>query len=297
MTLKKGIFPDLLKTSKVIPIFKSGSPLDANNYRDIAIIDSFSNIFEKLTCRRLLTFLYSNDFFDDNQFGFLKDRSTNHAIVKMINFISNSINRGDHVVGIFLDAMKAFNSVNHEILFGKLENAGIRGIALDWFKSYLSGRNQKVKVGEFWSNLENINISILQGSILGVILFIVFINDLSRATDNALAVLFADDDSSFIAHNNLNELNRIANIELSKICTWFSANKLALHPMKSKCILFKSPYDNQVGNQPNFSLFMNMNDYSILYTILSSPYTAWVSTMSQSYEYTYVSKILYTTWR
>ena len=262
LTLEKGIFPDLLKTSKVIPIFKSGSPLDANNYRDIAIIDSFSKIFEKLTCRRLLTFLYSNDFFDDNQFGFLKDRSTNHAIVKMINFISNSINRGDHVVGIFLDAMKAFNSVNHEILFGKLENAGIRGIALDWFKSYLSGRNQKVKVGEFWSNLENINISVLQGSILGVILFIVFINDLSRATDNALAVLFADDDSSFIAHNNLNELNRIANIELSKICTWFSANKLALHPMKSKCILFKSPYDNQVVNQPNFSLFMNMNDYN-----------------------------------
>ena len=258
LSLEKGVFPEQLKTSKVIPIFKSGSPLDVNNYRDIAIINSFSKIFEKLTCRRLLTFLYSYDFFDENQFGFLKDRSTNHAIVKMINFISNSINRGEHVVGIFLDAMKAFNSVNHEILFYKLENAGIRGVALDWFKSYLTGRKQKVKVGEFWSNLENINISVLQGSILGVILFVIFINDLSRATDIALAVLFADDDSSFTAHQDLNELNRITNLELSKISKWFTANKLALHPLKSKFILFKSPYDNLDDN--DFSLFLNMND-------------------------------------
>ena len=262
LSIEKGVFPDSLKTSKVIPVFKSGSPLDVNNYRDIAIINSFSKIFEKLTCRRLLTFLYSNDFFDENQFGFLKDRSTNHAIVKMINFISNSINRGDHVVGIFLDAMKAFNSVNHEILFGKLENAGIRGLALDWFKSYLSGRNQKVKIGEFWSNLENIDMSVLQGSILGVILFVIFINDLSRATNSTLAVLFADDDSSFISHRDLNELNRIANLELSKICKWFTANKLALHPLKSKFILFRSPYDNPGENPPNFPLFMNLNDYN-----------------------------------
>ena len=101
-------------------------------------------------CRRVLNFLYSNNFFYDNQFGFLKDRSTNHAILKIVNFISDSINRGEYVVGLFLDAMKAFDSVNHEILLNKLDNAGIRGNALLWFKSYLSGRNQKVNIGESW---------------------------------------------------------------------------------------------------------------------------------------------------
>ena len=266
LSIEKGIFPANLKTSKVVAIYKnSGSPLDVNYHRGIAIVNQVSKVFEKLICRRLLNFLYTNDFFDENQFGFLKDRSTNHAILKIINYITESINHGDYVVGVFLDAMKAFDSVNHDILLSKLDNAGIRGNALNWFKSYLSGRNQKVKVGESWSELQNINISVLQGSILGVILFIIFINDLHRASDKALTVLFADDATPLFSHSNLNELNVLVNEELSKICDWYSANKLALHPDKSKFILFKSKYDNleqlSINNaSPYFPLYLNMND-------------------------------------
>jgi len=260
LSIENGVFPSGMKTSKVVPIYKnSGSPLDPNYYRGIAIVDSFSKIFEQLVCRNLTKFLYANDFFDKNQFGFLKDRSTNHAVLKMINFISDSLNRGEYVVGVFLDAMKAFDSVNHEILFSKLENAGIRGIALLWFKSYISGRNQKVKVGESWSDLQDINISVLQGSILGVILFVIFINDLHNASNVALQVLFADDNSGFTAHKNLEELNKITNTELDKICSWYTANKLAIHPAKSKFILFKSQFDN-LPNQTYFPLFLNMNN-------------------------------------
>ena len=267
LSIEKGVFPTNLKTSKIIPIFKKGSTLCANDHRGVAIVNNFSKIYEKCLCRRLLRFLHSNDFFDHNQFGFLKGRSTNHAIVKLINFISDSINRNEYVVGIFLDAMKAFDSVNHAILISKLENAGIRGNALNWFKSYLSGRNQKVKIGEAWSELQEINISVLQGSILGVILFIIFINDLQYASDKALAVIFADDDSSLLAHSDLNELNKIVNEELDKICNWYKANKLAIHPDKSKFILFKSPFDNlnqlpKFNNQPYFPVFINMNDYN-----------------------------------
>ena len=266
LSMEKGIFPSNLKTSKVVPIYKnSGSPLDVNYHRGIAIVNNISKVFEKLMCRRVLNFLYSNNFFYDNQFGFLKDRSTNHAILKIVNFISDSINRGEYVVGLFLDAMKAFDSVNHEILLNKLDNAGIRGNALLWFKSYLSGRNQKVNIGESWSDPQDINISVLQGSVLGVILFIIFINDLHRASDKALSILFADDFSPCFAHNNLEELNKMVNLELSKICRWYSANKLALHPDKSKFILFKSPYDKleqlpSYNDKPYFPLYLNMND-------------------------------------
>ena len=267
LSIEKGIFPSKLKTSKIIPIFKKGSLLSANDHRGVALVNNISKIYEKCFCRRLLKFLHSNNFFDENQFGFLKDRSTNHAILKIINFVSDSINRNEYVVGIFLDAMKAFDSVNHAILFSKLENAGIRGNALNLFKSYLTGRNQKVKIGETWSELEDINISVLQGSILGVILFIIFINDLQYASLIALAVIFADDNSSLFAHKDINELNRIVNEELEKICNWYKANKLALHPDKSKFILFKSPYDNldqlpKVDNQPYFPVSINMNDYN-----------------------------------
>ncbi len=266
LSIEKGIFPTNLKTSKVVAIFKnSGSPLDVNCHRGIAIINQVSKVFEKLICRRLLNFLYANDFFDENQFGFLKDRSTNHAILKIINYISESVNQGDYVVGVFLDAMKAFDSVNHDILLSKLDNAGIRGNALNWFKSYLSGRNQKVKVGESWSELKNINISVLQGSVLGVILFLIFINDLHRASDKALTVLFADDATPLFSHNNLTELNILVNEELSKISDWYCANKLALHPDKSKFILFKSKFDkleqlSVYSDNPYFPLYLNMND-------------------------------------
>ena len=115
------------------------------------------------------------------QFAFLKGRSTNHAILQIFNFITNSINHRKYTLAIFLDVAKAFDSVDHQILFSKLENAGIRGPSLKWFKSFLSNRKQKVKIGKTWSStLKELDISVLQGSILGVILFIIFVNDILK---------------------------------------------------------------------------------------------------------------------
>lgn len=258
LSVDNGVFPTMMKTSKVIPIYKGkGSKLDLDKHRGVAIVNTFSKVFEKLASSRLIKFLNKYKFFDENQFGFLRGRSTNHAILRIINFVTNAINRGEYAVGIFLDAMKAFDSVNHSILLKKLENAGIRGSALAWFKSFLSGRNQRVKNGEFLSEAEDINISVLQGSVLGVILFVIFINDLKYCSDHALIVLFADDNNTLISHSNLDELNRIANNVLSDINRWYAANKLALHPDKSKFILFKPKFDR---SPIKFQLFIDFND-------------------------------------
>ncbi len=112
LSIEKGIFPTNLKTSKVVAIFKNLALPYVNCHRGIEIVNQVSKVFEKFICRRLLNFLYANDFFDDNQFSFLKNRSTNHAILKIINYISKSVNQGDYVVGVFLDAIEAFDSVN-----------------------------------------------------------------------------------------------------------------------------------------------------------------------------------------
>ena len=264
LSVQNGVFPSKMKTSKVIPIYKGkGSKLDLDKHRGVAIVNTFSKVFEKLASVRLLKFLNKHKFFDENQFGFLKGRSTNHAIVRIINYVTEAINKGEYAVGIFLDAMKAFDSVNHEILFKKLENAGIRGLALDWFKSFLSGRNQRVKNGEFLSNSEDINLSVLQGSILGVILFVIFINDLKFCSALALIILFADDNNTLVSHSNLDELNRIANTVLSDMNRWYAANKLALHPDKSKFILFKPKFDKSKTNFPLFIDFNSTGEFDI----------------------------------
>ena len=135
-----------MKTSRTIPVFKkSGSPLEMNNYRPIAIINAFSKIFEKIISKRLVSFLTQNNFFFQEQFGFLQGRSTNHAVMKILNIITSALNEGKYSILVLLDVQKAFDSVKHSILLYKLENAGIRGVVLDWFKSYLSNRKQKFK--------------------------------------------------------------------------------------------------------------------------------------------------------
>ena len=256
-----------MKISKTIPIFKKGSPLDLENHRGVSIVDSFSKIFEKLGSTRLIDFLTRSGFFYDKQFAFLKGRSTNHAILQIFNFITNAINHRKYTLAIFLDVAKAFDSVDHQILFSKLENAGIRGPSLKWFKSFLSNRKQKVKIGKTWSStLKELDISVLQGSILGVILFIIFVNDLYNCDPELFSILFADDLTSLISHDNLQTLNEYGNKSIDKLLNWYTANKLAIHPGKSRYMIFKPPFVNldslprDSNNYPYFPLFLNMNN-------------------------------------
>ena len=178
LSLEKGIFPENLKSSRTVPIFKCGDPKLCDNYRPISLVCTISKILEKMVHTNLINHLEINDLLYKHQYGFLKGRSTEQNLLHVVNFISNALNSGNFCIGIFLDLKKAFDVCSHYILLKKLKKLGVDGIALDWFTSYLSNRKQRVDINGHLSNEKFINISVLQGSILGPTLFLCYINPL-----------------------------------------------------------------------------------------------------------------------
>lgn len=264
LSVEHGVFPERFKISKSLPIFKSGDKTLVSNYRLVSLIDNFSKPFEKIICSRLLEFLESNKFFTNTQFGFRRKLSTKLAVLTIINYITKNINNNKLVLGIFLDVMKAFDSVKHDILLRKLENAGVRGVALCWFKSYLLNRKQRVFLNNSFSdNLCSIVLGVLQGSILGVILFLIMINDIGNCCPGLFNVIFADDDSALVEDSTVEGLIIKANDGLSKLVQWYSSNKLAIHPSKSKGMIFQASnrFDIPIINDaPYLPIYINLNN-------------------------------------
>ena len=199
ISIMQGIFPDELKVARVVPLFKSGDPMSFSNYRPVSVLPVFSKILERLMYKRLLSFINKYRLLYLYQFGFREEHSPNLAMIFLVDKISNALDKGEFVLGLFLDFSKAFDTVNHEILFTKLEYYGIRGIALDWFKSYLSGRKQFVEYNNVYSSNASISCGVPQGSILGPLLFLLYINDLAYASQKIFSLLFADDSNLFFS--------------------------------------------------------------------------------------------------
>ena len=237
LSVTTGVFPAKLKTSKTIPIFKAGDRLSCDNYRPISLLSTISKILEKIVANSLVNHLELNNLLFENQFGFLRNRSTIHNVTKLTNRSSRDINENKFVIGIFLDLKKAFDCVSHDILLAKLQKMGINDLALDWFTDYLSNRYQYTDIGGFKSTEKIIDISVLQGSILGPILFLCFINDLHLST-NLLTLLFADDTVGLDSDHDLATLIDRVNIEIQKLANWFRANKMAVNVSKTKYIIF-----------------------------------------------------------
>ena len=266
-SMTSGIFPDDLKIAKVCPIFKAGPKNECSNYRPISVLSSFSKIFEKAVYTRLENYINYNNILSSKQYGFRSKYSTYMAMLDMCNNITDSVDNKLFSVGIFIDLAKAFDTINHKILLTKLEHYGIRGITLQWFSDYLSNRKQYVSVSNVNSNYADITCGVPQGSVLGPLLFIIYINDVVNCSSLLRFVLFADDTSIFYSNKYLDVLMTILNNELHKLSTWFQCNKLSLNVKKTHYIVFGSK--NKLCTDTNFQLYI---DGHLLQRVTSTPF-------------------------
>lgn len=248
LSFSKGIFPELLKTAKVIALFKAGSTEEVNNYRPISLLSIFDKIIEKIMHKQLYAFLEQHEILFKNQFGFRKKCSTAHSLIEITEKIKESIDKGKYGCGIFIDLKKAFDTVNHEILLRKLEHYGIRGSVLDWFRSYLTDRKQYVFYNGVSSDIKDITCGVPQGSVLGPLLFLLYINDLPNISQKMTFFLFADDTNIYYESHDLNELEKTVNCELKKLSQWLNINRLALNVAKTNFVIFRSSQKNSYHN-------------------------------------------------
>ena len=239
LSIAHGFVPNEMKIARVIPLFKAGDKALITNYRPISILPNFSKFLERVIYNRLLNFLNKNNILTENQYGFRKNYSTCLALIDLYDKISLAIDNQEFAVGVFLDLSKAFDTINHEVLFDKLAYYGIRGLALEWVKSYFSNRSQFVQFNEHYSGSKNIRCGVPQGSILGPLFFLLYVNDIVHVSRIIELILFADDTNIFLSHKDPIHLTNILNIEIEKLSNWFKSNKLSLNLTKTKIIVFK----------------------------------------------------------
>ena len=238
LSLQKGIFPNSMKVARVSPIFKKDEEFLFTNYRPISVLPCFSKLLERLMYNRLYNYLLEHNLLYEKQFGFQASNSTEHAVIQLVDQILHAFKENKYTLGIFIDLSKAFDTVNHDILLKKLEMYGIKGNNLKWFCSYLEHRKQFIKFDNQHTNFEVLQCGVPQGSILGPLLFLVFVNDLKNSTKLLEPIMFADDTNLFYTNNNIKTLFEIANLELQNVNEWFIANKLSLNAEKTKYLFF-----------------------------------------------------------
>ena len=251
-----GTVPHELKIANVIPIFKKGDVLIPCNYRPISLLSVFHKLLEKIIYKKIISFLEKYKILYNYKFGFRSNHSTTLALIEVLDEIYKNLDQQNYVIGTFFDLSKAFDTVNHEILLQKLSYYGIRGIALSWIKSYLDNRQQYVSIDKTNSATKVVNYGVPQGSVLGPLLFLLYVNDISNCIPNCNLRLFADDTNMFTYGRNLNTLVEETNICLDKLNTWFLANKLTLNVDKTCYIVF-APFKNIVSSDHNFQLSIN----------------------------------------
>ena len=244
-------FPDCLKIARVTPLFKKGSKTDPNNYRPISILPALSKVIEKILTKQIRAFMEDFNLFTDTQYGFREKRNTTGALNRLFEKIYFNLDAGQITYGIFLDFSKAFDTVNHEILLKKLEFYNFSQTSINLLKSYLSKRQQCVEINSFRSSLKDVSVGVPQGSILGPLLFLIFINDLVNCAPALDCIIFADDTSIF--STDYHKLKT----EIAKIQKWCISNKLILNSQKTLLVPFKNPNKTSLLPTNFFSIDSN----------------------------------------
>ena len=229
----QGVFPDSLKIACITPIYKKGDPSLVCNYRPISVIHYFGKIIEKLILTRISSFLDKYSIISDEQFGFRSGRSTACAVVRLLDFFYDSLDRGDFSAAIFVDYQRAFDTVPHSILLKKLEAYGVRGNSLSIFQSYLTNRYHFTSINGNNSQKLLLSIGLPQGTLLAPILFNLFINDVCNISNTMSVLLYADDTTLLFRSSCAETLTHTCNEELKKFREWTIANRLSLNADKS----------------------------------------------------------------
>ena len=257
--LNMGVFPDLLKISKVIPIYKKEDDTMFSNYRPISLLPSISKIFEKVILEQLTTYLNKNNLIHKHQYGFRKNYSTEYASLHIVDYLNYEMDKNRTPTNIYLDLSKAFDSLSHYILLNKLQHYGLCDVALNLLKSYLTNRKQFVQYNEYSSDMKYSHNGVPQGSILGPLLFLIYINDLPNSSELFNFLMYADDTTLYCCLEDITSENKAhtLNIELEGVHSWLKANRLTLNVNKTKYMLFSKRKNNLPGE---INLQINNND-------------------------------------
>ena len=255
-SISTGIFPDKMKLSEVVPLYKGKERDEIINYRPISLLITISKVIEKLIYQRTISFIEKNNILYNSQYGFRSKRSCEHAIQELIGNVLESKNAKQHSCAMFLDLSKAFDTLDHKILLYKLEKYGIRGTCNNWFRSYLSDRKLQCKINTvenmtIRSDVYNISHGTAQGSCLGPLLFILFTNDIHMLPLYSRLILFADDTTIYSHHKSKQFLIYMLTHDMELLLDWFRANLLSLNMDKTKLIKFwpeTTPFKLHIGN-------------------------------------------------
>lgn len=251
LSISSGCFPELLKHATVIPVHKKNDMEDVSNYRPISILGVFSKVIERIVLNRMTEYLNKYNLLTSCQHGFRSRRSTQTATTDFFEHVYESLDKGLFVAGLFFDLSRAFDCITFRFILNKLHNLGFRGVFLDWLSSFINGRVMSVKVGDCWSSSHISELGVPQGSILGPLLFILFINDLPKHLVLILVqlIIFVDDLSIAVSAETLDELKNICESLIGQFESWCRENALIINIDKTECVRFtaRNPTTNPFG--------------------------------------------------
>lgn len=254
-SIYNAVFPRVFKVATVVPIHKKGDPTSPDNYRPISILPLFSKVFEKCISIQLLSYLKTFNILSPEQFGFRRGLSTSDALLSWSEKIYDALDLRKHCLSVFIDYSKAFDTVNCQILLNKLSHYGIRGLPNDWFRSYIFGRQQRVRIKSSFSTFSTNNIGVPQGSVLGPLLFILYINDLPSMASDFKTTLFADDTTFVDSDASLDTLMTRCSESLDLVSKWAQSNRLSVNESKTQCLLFSNRMNAVTDEQLTFNNF------------------------------------------